>query len=122
MTLRERAFENILGNGENARNQHFLLFLQCFPSYQGQFPSSWATYDVICFQFGRVTKNRLVQFIVAQIAGFELALQKQKMQVSHILNFSNHTFKGDPSNLGMKILQKYQKVTLRLPKPFNFHS
>ena len=29
--------ENIVGQGENAGNQHFLLFLQCFPktSYTG---------------------------------------------------------------------------------------
>ena len=26
-----RAFENIVGKGENAGNQHFLLFPQCFP-------------------------------------------------------------------------------------------
>ena len=26
----KKAFENIVGKGENAGNQHFLLFLQCF--------------------------------------------------------------------------------------------
>ena len=30
MTLRKKAFENIVGKGENASNQHFLLFPQCF--------------------------------------------------------------------------------------------
>ena len=30
MTLKEKAFENILGKGENAGNQHFFLFPQCF--------------------------------------------------------------------------------------------
>ena len=30
MTLRNKAFENIVGNRENARTQHFLLFLQYF--------------------------------------------------------------------------------------------
>ena len=34
--LKEKAFENILGKGENAGNQHFLLFLQCFLPYQMQ--------------------------------------------------------------------------------------
>ena len=29
-TLRKRPFENILGKGENAGNQHFLLFPKCF--------------------------------------------------------------------------------------------
>ena len=28
--LRKRPFENIVGKGENAGNQHFLLFPQCF--------------------------------------------------------------------------------------------
>ena len=30
MTLGKKPFENIVGKGENAGNQHFLLFLQCF--------------------------------------------------------------------------------------------
>ena len=29
-TLRKKAFEDIVGNGENAGNQHFLHFPQCF--------------------------------------------------------------------------------------------
>ena len=29
-TLKQRAFENIVGKGENAGDQHFLLFLQWF--------------------------------------------------------------------------------------------
>ena len=33
MTLREEAFENILGKGENAGNQHFLIFPKCFPPF-----------------------------------------------------------------------------------------
>ena len=28
-----KTFENIVGKGENAGNQHFLLFLQCFPPF-----------------------------------------------------------------------------------------
>ena len=30
------AFENVAGKGENAGNQQFLLFLQCFQPYQTQ--------------------------------------------------------------------------------------
>ena len=33
-TLIEMAFENIVRKGENAGNQHFLLFPQCFLSYE----------------------------------------------------------------------------------------
>ena len=35
-TPRKRLFENIVGKGENADNQHFLLFLQCFLLFQGE--------------------------------------------------------------------------------------
>ena len=33
-TLSKEVFENILGKGENAGNQHFLLFPKCFLAYQ----------------------------------------------------------------------------------------
>ena len=36
MTLRKRPFENIEGKGENAGNQHFLLYPQCFLPFQKQ--------------------------------------------------------------------------------------
>ena len=36
MTLRKEAFENIVGKGENAGNQHFLLFPNCLLPYQRQ--------------------------------------------------------------------------------------
>ena len=36
MTLEEMAFENIVGKGENAGNQHFLLFPKCFLTVQTQ--------------------------------------------------------------------------------------
>ena len=35
-TPRKKPFENIVGKGENAGNQHFLLFPQCFLPYQRQ--------------------------------------------------------------------------------------
>ena len=34
--LEEKPFENIVGKEENAGNQHFLLFPQCFQSYERQ--------------------------------------------------------------------------------------
>ena len=36
MTLGKRPPENIVAKGENAGNQHFLLFPQCFPSFPNQ--------------------------------------------------------------------------------------
>ena len=36
MTLKKKPFENIVGKGENAGNQHFLFFLQSYQPYQGQ--------------------------------------------------------------------------------------
>ena len=33
---RKKPFENIVGKEENAGNQHFLLFPQCFLSYETQ--------------------------------------------------------------------------------------
>ena len=32
----KKALENTVANGENAGNQHFLLFPQCFLPYQGE--------------------------------------------------------------------------------------
>ena len=34
MTQEKKPFENIVGKGENAGHQHFLLFPQCFIGYQ----------------------------------------------------------------------------------------
>ena len=35
-TLGKEAFKNIVGKGENAGSQHFLLFPQCLQPYQRQ--------------------------------------------------------------------------------------
>ena len=35
-TLRKKPFENIVGKGENAGNQHFLFFPQCFLPFPKQ--------------------------------------------------------------------------------------
>ena len=34
MTLKKEALENTVGKGENAVNQHFFLFPECFLQYQ----------------------------------------------------------------------------------------
>ena len=39
MTLGKNPFKNIEGKGENAGNQHFLLFPQCFHAYHSQISS-----------------------------------------------------------------------------------
>ena len=39
MAPRKRPFENIVGKGENAGNQHFHLFQQCFLPHQRQVSS-----------------------------------------------------------------------------------
>ena len=36
MALKKKALENTVRTGENAGNQHFLLFAQCFQHYQRQ--------------------------------------------------------------------------------------
>ena len=42
MTLGKKPFENIVGKGENAGNQHFLLFPQCFVPFKNQISSFWS--------------------------------------------------------------------------------
>ena len=58
MTLEEKPFENIVGKEENAGNQHFLLFPQCFlslpPQKKIQFLSNIYRVVCKCFQFGPV--------------------------------------------------------------------
>ena len=53
-TLKEKSLGNIVGKGENAGNQHFLLFPQCFLPYKRQtlFLSNNEFGICICFQFG----------------------------------------------------------------------
>ena len=40
-TVKQRTFENIVGKGANAGDQHFLLFSQCFLPYQKHKSSFW---------------------------------------------------------------------------------
>ena len=57
MTLRKEALENVWGKGENAGNQHLLLFSKCFLSFQKHILNFLShIYFVLCksFQFGPV--------------------------------------------------------------------
>ena len=49
------SFENIVGKGENAGNQHFLLFAQCFQLYREK-TSYLSNIQFVCkcIQFGPV--------------------------------------------------------------------
>ena len=55
-TLKKKAFENIVGKGENAGNQHFPLFQECFLPVPRQISILSHIYFVVCknFQFGPV--------------------------------------------------------------------
>ena len=55
-TLRDRPFENIVGNGENTCYQQFLLFPQCFRPFQQNFGH---IYFVVlkCLEFGLIFKS-----------------------------------------------------------------
>ena len=57
MTFAKKPFENMEGKGENAGNQHFILFPPCFQPYQRQ-KSSFNYFHFVackCLQFGPVT-------------------------------------------------------------------
>ena len=53
MTLDKKTFENIVGKGENAGNQHFLFLPQCFFMSQNKLKFFSHVYFVVCkcFQF-----------------------------------------------------------------------
>ena len=46
MTLRNRPFENILGKEENAGNQHFLLFPECFLVFKKRNFIFWVSWSL----------------------------------------------------------------------------
>ena len=54
--LEKQAFENIVGKGENAGNQHFLFFRNVFYTSQHEFQFLSHIYFVVCkcFPFGLV--------------------------------------------------------------------
>ena len=49
MTLKKKAFENIVRKGENAGNQHFILFPQCFLPFPNQI-SIFESHNFCCLQ------------------------------------------------------------------------
>ena len=53
-TIEKKAFENIVGKGENADNQYFVLFSHCFLLIPQQTSILSHIYFVVCksFQFG----------------------------------------------------------------------
>ena len=65
----KQTFENIVGKGENARNQHFLLFPQCFQPYQTHKKKKQFSYFYLvvckCFQFANA---------IISLSGEELTL------------------------------------------------
>ena len=63
-TLWKRPFENSVGKGENAGNQHFLLFPQCFLPFPKQISflftfklSSANAFNLYCLKFRRLVKG-----------------------------------------------------------------
>ena len=83
------------GRGEIAHNEQFLLFPQCFQPFQRTFS-----------HFHKISHCRLQILSVWNSPKFVVW----------------ERVKGGPSDLGTKILQKYQKSNLMLLKPFDFHS
>ena len=45
VTTSYNASENIVGKGENAGHQHFLLFPQCFLTLERNYLTIWAEFD-----------------------------------------------------------------------------
>ena len=56
MALRVKPFENIVEEGENAGNQHFLLLPQCFLPCQGEISDKFRSLVqiVLCFMLYNV--------------------------------------------------------------------
>ena len=66
-TFRKNPFENIVGKkGENAGNQHFLLFPQCFLTFKSKFQFFSYIYFVVCkcFEFGPVICKDLTLYSI----------------------------------------------------------
>ena len=57
-TLRKKPFENMMGKGENAGNQHFFLFPQCFLPFPKEFFSHVRIEPFFTFLF--TTQSRLL--------------------------------------------------------------
>ena len=62
MTLEEKAFENIEGKGENADNQHFLSFPQCFLPYQREIPSFQQHFFFVICKCFHLDQSKILPF------------------------------------------------------------
>ena len=75
MTLRKKPFESIVGIRENAGNQHFLFFPQCFLPFPKQIsifdshlncrlqmPSTWTGLKLCCLEKGLKDELQLFHF------------------------------------------------------------
>ena len=62
MTLKKMAFENIVGKGENAGNQHFLLFPQCFLPYQREKSLFQTTFILSSANAFNLDQSKIVPF------------------------------------------------------------
>ena len=54
------AFENSVGEGENAVKQYFLLFPQCFKFFHGLYSISWATFSLYFAIFFSSERSKIV--------------------------------------------------------------
>ena len=84
VTMKEKPFENIVGEGENAGNQHFLLFPQCFLSfpkqistfqfhlvYRLQMLSIWASLKFCCLAKSKLFSTQSPLFITLACCTYE---------------------------------------------------
>ena len=77
-TLTKKPFENLVGKGENAGNQHFLLFLQCFLP----FPKQFSIYQSLIFCRLQVvsiwTSLKFHRLIKSQRAALKISMGMQE--------------------------------------------
>ena len=102
--LKLRAFENIVGKGENADNQKFLLFPQCFLPSKTSFPY----FILFCFV---VCKINAFNLDPSKILSFGKELKwKSKKFCNLTKNFSN--FKYERCWKGYKSIYRKQRKTI----------
>ena len=62
ITLMKKALENTVGKGENAGNQHFLLFLLCFLLNQREKLSFLATFNLLYASAFNLVTSKILLF------------------------------------------------------------
>ena len=100
LTLQKTAFENMEGKGENAANQHFLLFQQCFLSFQIQFLNCESS--MICFLLMlsiwtfyflvNLFQNKPWFLHVCSKSHLKTLWEKEKLLVTSNFSFSHNVF------------------------------